>query len=140
MCGALLLSNVQLLEQQFSDASLDIIGVQEGRSAVSQHRRGHSYHMLISAADQHGALGVQLWIRYGISIEAWLSLGPRLLYAVVRKSTMFSGFIVAHAPIEHADKHDKDSWWELLHVSLYNLKVKYAIPWSVLIDANGRTR
>ena len=64
--------------------------------------------MLTSAAGQHGALGVQLRIRYGISIEVWLSLGHRLLYAVVRKSTMFAGF-VSHAPIEHADKHDKDS-------------------------------
>ena len=137
--GVLMLSKVQILEQQFYDAGIHVIGVQEGRAPVSQERVGHSYRMLIAAADQSGSYGVQLWVKLDVSVRLWREVGPRLLYAVVRRSGVEVGFVVGHAPHESAACKSKDEWWQLLDTTLTMLTAKYHVSWSLLLDANART-
>ena len=136
--GAVLLSKVTLLEEQFSAAGLDIVGIQEGRARASLERRGVAYTMLTAPADEYGALGVQLWLAVRFQVEAWLALSPRLLWAVVRAGPLLAGFLVAHAPTETAPAEQKEEWWETLSATMHGLRQQHPLPWTVLFDANAR--
>ena len=59
----MLFSKVQMLEQQFNDFQLDVVGIQEGRSRMMQERSGLYYNMYVAAANERGSYGVQIWAR-----------------------------------------------------------------------------
>ncbi|CAK0905350.1 unnamed protein product, partial [Prorocentrum cordatum] len=139
--AALLLSKVQSLEYQFNEVPVDLIGIQEGRSPSTVEKVGCFYKMLASAADEHGGLGVQLWIRIDTCIQVltWQAVSPRLLYAVLRRKDATCFTIVAHAPIEHVADDVRCDWWDSLTNLTRTLLVKYSgMDYAVLVDANAR--
>ena len=113
--GVCLLGKVQILEEQFALDELDVVGVQEGRSKLTEVKQGHTYQMAAAAAYGDGSAGVQLWVRHGISIINWREFNPRLMFGIVRKRSVDMGYIVAHAPHMHASDSDKNVRWEQLH-------------------------
>ena len=58
----------------FDDAGIDIIGIQEGRTRVSQRISGIVYEMLVSPASDEGWYGTQIWVRRStdFSIQSWV--------------------------------------------------------------------
>ena len=134
----LLMSKVQMLERQFADRGVHIIGIQEGRAKASHERMGTEYKMLTAAADPKGDFGVQLWVLHGITVLAWRAVSPRLLYAVTSHKGAEQGWLVGHAPIEHAKTKDKDAWWDLLEDTYQASCTKFKVPWSCLLDANAK--
>eukprot|EP00973_Karenia_brevis_P031038 4281514-Karenia_brevis.AAC.1 len=139
VAGVLLFSKVELLERQFADAYIDVIGVQEGRARSSHERTGHAYKMLVAAADPNGSYGVQLWLKIGISVRLWRVVSARIMYAIVCKKGCETGFLVGHAPHELSSQQEKDDWWNEFDATMAFLNKKYFVEWTVLIDANGRT-
>ena len=57
VAGAQLLGKVTVLEEEFAAASIDAIGIQEGRSRRSEIHPGLHYERYIGAADDHGGSG-----------------------------------------------------------------------------------
>ena len=62
--AALMMSKVQMLEQQFIDNKLEVIGIQEGRSRHGVESSGFAYRMLTSCADHGGQYGNQFWFSF----------------------------------------------------------------------------
>ena len=58
--GNLLLGRIQLLEMQFKEADLEVIGVQEARSRSATTRAGLHYHMFVGSADENGMDGSEI--------------------------------------------------------------------------------
>ena len=81
----LLRSKVQLLESQFFENDINVVGIQEGRSKVSSKTEGLHYTMLNAPATTGGSYGVQLWLRRDdkYHILNWRCISSRLLFAVV---------------------------------------------------------
>ena len=61
VAGIPMRSKIAMLESQFISHSIDVVGIQEGRSTRTEQVEGQSYTMLAAAADSGGNLGVQLW-------------------------------------------------------------------------------
>ena len=55
---SLLRSKIALLETQFHEKGIDIVGLQEGRAKASEMKNGQFYKMRSSPADKDGARGV----------------------------------------------------------------------------------
>ena len=136
--GICMRSKVTMLEMQFHQHGLDIVGIQEGRSPQAELTEGQHYTMVSAAADAHGALGVQLWVKHSLPIVAWQAESPRLLHAVVGKRGYEVGCLVAHAPHSMSAEPDRLQWWADLDRLAGKIFARFRIPWFVLIDANGR--
>ena len=67
--GAQLASKVVILEEEFVAAELDVIGVQEGRSASTDIRTGLHYERYVGAADGDGSYGCEVWLRRAARIK-----------------------------------------------------------------------
>ena len=72
-----------LLEEQFAEAGIHFVGVQEARSPQPGIRKGRRYTRVIAAADAGGAGGVELWINPKLRIDPEtifvLDSSPKLL-------------------------------------------------------------
>ena len=121
-----------LLEAQFIDLGIDIIGLQETRASTSCRLSTDHYDKLASAA-HNGQGGLALWISKTRPL-GWIGHQP-LKYkpeAVVVllatpdqllvKWTPCAGqsvlFCIAHAPHKGYDEDAKNSWWDTLRKSI----------------------
>ena len=136
--GVCLRSKITLLEQQFRDHLYDVVGVQEGRSKRTEQTEGQHYTMLAAAAEPDGSLGVQCWVRHGSSVQFWAAVSPRILYVIVQRAALLTGFVVAHAPHSMTQEGLRLQWWAELTAEMHRLIQRYTMPWVLLIDANGR--
>ena len=125
--AALMMSSAQLLEQQFIESGLEVIGLQEGRSRHAVERSGFAYKMLASCADHGGQYGNQLWFSFKsrFQIVTWRTVSPRIMFAVLTRSQIAYAFIVAHGPTEAATPDTKRKWWELLDTTVREIKKKH---------------
>jgi len=139
---SLLRSKIALLETQFSENGLDVVGVQEGRSKASESKMGQYYRMLSAPQDQHGAHGVQIWVRKAakLSVMRWNVVSTILMYVVLRLDNGATVVLLsAHAPHSGASRNVRDKFWNLIAVTVHELKAKYPYAHTrVAIDANGR--
>ena len=136
--GVCMRTKATLLEKQFHDCQYDVIGVQEGRSQSSEQTEGQHYTMLAAAAAPDGSLGVQCWVKHGWHVQFWHPVSPRILYVVVARPGLEVGFLIAHSPHTMSHESTRLQWWADLSALMHTVSGKYAIPWIVLIDANGR--
>ncbi|CAK0874646.1 unnamed protein product, partial [Prorocentrum cordatum] len=72
---------------------------------------GRHYTMVSAAADAHGTLGVQLWVKRSLPIVALQAESPRLLHAVVGKRGCEVGCLVEHALHSMTAEPDRLQWW-----------------------------
>jgi len=137
----LLLSKVQLLEYEFMECDLHILGVQEGRSPTTGVKEGLYYKMLC-APSQRGNYGVQLWVARSVKHEllAWDVVSPRLLWAALKhKNGCVVVYIVGHAPTEVAEDKIAAAFFDDLSKLVGEMMVKYeGAEVLVFLDANGR--
>ena len=138
VANACLMTKVQLLEDQFTAAGFDFVGIQEGRAPAAQSKEGHSYTMLTAPAYEDGSCGVQLWARLGVRVKTWEAYSPRLMFAIICKRGVDFGVIVGHAPHSAAPKESRDAWWDALSSKCTKLRTSYDLEWFVLLDANGK--
>ena len=70
---------IQRLEKEFSEAHLDIIGVQETRLQCDVDVKKNLYHIIGSTATTAGNYGTQLWVALKSKAEALerLPVSPR---------------------------------------------------------------
>ena len=139
---ALMLSKVQMLEQEFHTHGLDIIGVQEGRGKRECMREGLHYRMLVAAADETGNYGVQCWLSRCAHVQViqWRVVYTRLMYAVITTANAATVVIVvAHAPQSYSPEGKIEEFWIAFSQTVQELQCKYpSADWIGLIDANGR--
>eukprot|EP00959_Pyramimonas_sp_CCMP1952_P004686 98212-Pyramimonas_sp.AAC.1 len=102
-----MLSKVQLLEDQFCEAELDVIALQEGRADVSVSKEGALYTMMCAAACEDGSCGVQIWARLGLAVKTWEAPSARFMFAVLSKKGIGFGIVSAHAPHLQAPPADR---------------------------------
>lgn len=145
IAGTLLLGKVQILERQFNEAGLDVIGVQEGRARETSRKAGLHYDMLVGAADSKGGSGCQIWVdrRLGFEVSEFVVVSPRMIYATgrCRHDARMLQFVCAHAPTELAAPEVKDTFWGSVDKTIGALDSRSPGALRFLfIDANGRTR
>ena len=140
--AAMMYSKVEMMEQQFRDRGIGVVGIQEVRARRQERRDGVYYIMLISAADEFGALGVQCWIdrELNLHILQWKAVSSRLLFVVtVTPQGAVAIFLSGHSPTLHAKDDDKLNFWSSLSTVVGELMARFPNAfWSLVIDANGR--
>ena len=109
---------VAILEGIFDDTGFDFVGIQEARVQVAQQRRGRSYVMVSSSADDSGSHGVQLWVhcRHEKLIRATVPASPKLLAVKLDTAPRPTWVFVIHAPSAHskAPPAEVDAFWAAL--------------------------
>ena len=111
---AMMNSKVQLLEQQFRQASFAFVGIQEGRASQASRRDGVYYTMLCAAAAEGGSLGVQIWIdrELGHTVVQWRAVSPRIIFAITEsRHNAVHMWISAHAPTSQAPADERLAFW-----------------------------
>ena len=117
------------LARQFSDAHLDLVGLQETRARETKMLYGGPFVRLI-AAGQNGQAGVELWINrealrrktgHDINPDAdvcvWFS-SPRILGVTIECSALQLDVMVCYAPQRGRTWSDIEAWWKELDVVL----------------------
>ena len=91
-----------MLEEQFGDAGIHFVGVQEARSPHSEVRKGRRFTRVAAAADPGGSGGVELWINPDLRVDLdsvfVLHSSPRLLVVSLVWESQLACFAVLHAP------------------------------------------
>jgi hypothetical protein len=79
--GVLLMSKVTILDDMFAKVSIDVVGVQEGRSRTSGKRNGVHYEMFIARGTAQGQYGSQVWVakKLGFRFQHELAVSPRIM-------------------------------------------------------------
>ena len=110
-----MLGKVQILELQFHEARIDIVGVQEGRASATSVRSGLHYEMYVGAADADGQAGCQVWVArsLGFKLAQFIVVSPRLVYVTghCKHDSRMVQVLCAHAPTELATLAAKDAFW-----------------------------
>ena len=105
-------ARVQILEQSFLSKSLDVVGVQEGRTRGDQRKSGCIYEMFVAGCDEACNYGAQIWVRRCPRhvIQGWLVHSPRLIEVTIVCSVSKSAttYFSAHAPHEYAEPATND--------------------------------
>ena len=113
------------LDNLFSEAGIDIIGVQESRLPQTQILQTRDYTVFNSGASpgKHH-YGVQLWIRkrHAKAVKSTEAVNPRLFVAKIamrasshdRVARILHVFVL-HAPCEVAAPHDSDAFYMQVH-------------------------
>ena len=127
-----------MLEVQFFEHHLDVIGIQEGRSPHTEQTEGQHYAMYAAAAAADGSLGVQAWVKHGVPVLSWHVTSTRVMYVIAGRAGYEVGYLVAHAPHSMMPEALRLTWWADLTALLVQLVARFRIPWVLLIDANGR--
>ena len=127
-----------MLELQFFEHRLDVIGVQEGRSPHTEQTEGQHYTMYAAAVATDGSLGVQAWVKHGVPVLSWHVTSPRVMHVIAGWAGYEVGYLVAHAPHSMAPETVRLGWWADLTALLVHLVSRFRIPWALLVDANGR--
>ena len=140
--GVAVAARTQILEVLFSEAGLDLVGIQEGRAKVDGSRSGVCYDMVIAGATPMGSYGNQLWIHSHLryKLQATIVHSPTLLQVdmVINDAYEVAAF-VGHAPHEHDSADNKCAFWTLLlAVTLRSRDIKPNAHVVLLIDANAR--
>ena len=116
------------LDYLFSDADLDIIGVQESRLPQTQILRTNGYTVFNSGAmpGKHH-YGVQLWVKkhHAKAVKCTEAVSPRLLIAKMAMRAVSSDTVarmlhvfVLHAPCEVASPHESDAFYMQMYERL----------------------
>ena len=116
------------LDHLFSDAALDIIGVQESRLPQTQILRTNGYTVFNSGAmpGKHH-YGVQLWVKkhHAKAVKCTEAVSPRLLIAKMVMRAVSSDTVarmlhvfVLHALCEVAAPHESDAFYMQVHERL----------------------
>ena len=116
------------LDYLFSDADLDIIGVQESRLPQTQILQTNGYTVFNSGAmpGKHH-YGVQLWVKkhHAKAVKCTEAVSPRLLIAKIVMRAVSSDTVarmshvfVLHAPCEVAFPHESDAFYMQVHERL----------------------
>ncbi|CAK0796349.1 unnamed protein product, partial [Prorocentrum cordatum] len=100
VANACLLRKVQLLEDQFCAAELDVIAAQEGRADMSVSKEGTLYTMMCAAACEGGSCGVQIWARHGLTVKTREAPSARFMFAFLSKKGIDFGIVSARARID----------------------------------------
>ena len=135
------------LMQQFSEANLHFIGVQESR-ARSNGRTQHGPFACLISAGNNGQAGVELWINehavsdaLGLSFQAQQDVGvwhttPRILAATCHFGSENVDILVVYAPQRGQGEYVIAAWWKELQSVLQRRDQRY--PCFVLGDMNCR--
>ena len=135
------------LMQQFSEANLHFIGVQESR-ARSNGRTQHGPFACLVSAGNNGQAGVELWINehavsdaLGLSFQAQQDVGvwhttPRSLAATCHFGSENVDILVVYAPQRGQGESVIAAWWKELQSVLHRRDQRY--PCFVLGDMNCR--
>ena len=104
------------LERAFSEHCLDIVGVQEGRTQVSQVKSGSEYRMFISGATPQGWYGSQVWVRHELNARALSSSAPhpRIMSVHLRIGEHTLWVVSAHAPSAHKGNKEIENFWRVM--------------------------
>lgn len=131
---------MQLIEEAFNSANLDVVGVQEGRTPSDQRKSGVYYEMLI-AGHQRGQYGSQVWVRRSptTTIVSWRVISTRIVETIIIYDEIerLVAFVSAHAPHEFTQESVKEEFWKLLYNSVAALHAR-GRDVILLIDANAR--
>ena len=127
------------LQHLADQASVDILGVQEARTA-SARGDGDQYVILSSGSDGRGNYGCEAWfavrlLRDRATLTPWVSQ-PRILGVALRSRQLNVDVLVAHAPVESSPQEVRTEWWRALHKAASGRRTK--APLILLVDANGR--
>lgn len=131
------------LRAQFSSQKVDVIGLQETRAQTTQVLRTDNFTRYISAADEHGSGGTEIWIATQGPLARILQHKQTAVYYQDKQTILMRLIaggeefcvLAAHAPHSGRPKDEIRSWWQAL-AGLYRRYVggKMCI---VLIDANA---
>ena len=139
-------ARAEALAEQFAQAQLHIVGLQETRATTSGHRTLNHFHVLSGPATHRGRGGVQLWLRRSFSTPSGpIDIAPadlRILHATARRlivrwthPSLRLIFIVAHAP--HEDDEDKlQAFWDATSAAIPT--AYHSWHTILLADANSR--
>ena len=135
------LGRAQLLEGQFNAHGLDIVCIQEGRTADDQIRAGATYDMYIAGA-LDGSYGSQVWIRRGIHAEVIMAnaVTPRIMTVAARlRGHEPIAIVSAHAPCLLSPPAARGAFWCELTRAAAALRTRWPSATLVVgIDANAR--
>ena len=73
-----------VLDSEFNNARIDIIGVQEGRNSKQQLLQTEHYVVYVAPSAKNGTLGVQLWVAKSLASSANMVvhvISPRIIKA-----------------------------------------------------------
>ena len=129
-----------VLEKQFFDAGIHIVGIQEARTQQDARPRG-SWFTIASGHDK-AHLGCELWVNTEKPISPGVCLSehnltiilrePRLLIVNCKTKLFEVTLVVAHAPDAHTPQA-RAVWWEHFKEQLQHRHEKF-----ILIDANAQ--
>ena len=139
-------ARAEALAEQFAQARLHVVGLQETRATTTGHRVLNHFHVLSGPATHRGRGGVQLWMRRSFSTPSGpIEIAPadlRILHATARRlvvrwthPSIRLLFIVAHAP--HEEDDDKlQTFWDATSAAI---PAAYHSWHTILLaDANSR--
>ena len=137
-----LYSKVEILETNFAERGLQVVGIQEGRARSSSLQIGTKYKRAMSAAYPDGSCGVQTWVLNDgkFDLVHWEGDNPRLMHAIVKlTNSSLLIVVVGHAPHSGADESEKCEFWCSLLDSATKLSTKFPhAEFTFCVDANAR--
>ena len=113
-----------ILQRQFSEFGVDIIGLQEGRLPKDLQTKGESYHVRTSAADSSGRYGSQCWVRDSafLSIGASVPVCPRICYTMTKCGRPIFANVSADSPCRDSPPSVTVEFWSSLCRVLHDVK------------------
>ena len=129
----------KVLQQQFRQSQVTLIGIQEGRSKSTAKYEQDGCIVYASAADSKGNYGCEIWIDLKQGIWDTTSMvvvesKPRFVMLVNKTKGHRFAFISGHAPSAHHD--DAETWWKQLRQALGRLEPDTHVL--ACLDANAR--
>ena len=127
-CGLLETGKIAVLQRDFANDNVDVVGMQECRLRTAAKVRGEHFLMVNSASSHRGQYGCALWLRHSCTnVEGELHPrfalqdacvtfeDPRLLIVAVSSPSVCFTCAVIHAPCCRGDLVSRDelrSWWQ----------------------------
>ena len=149
--GLMVSGRVALLQTQFHNQGVHMVGVQEARTPGPDIRASDKYCAITSGATHRGTHGCELWINTRIPFAsvggqkvffqprnaAVVAHSPTYLYVAIRMHGFVLDCVVAHAPHGRPDPRVAEVWWERFAAIVLRRRT-CGIPVVVLVDANAR--
>ena len=130
-----------MLEEQFGDAGIHFVGVQEARSPQSEVRKGRRFTRVAAAADPGGSGGVELWVNPDLRVDLdsifVLHSSPRLLVVSLVWESQLACFAVLHAPDLAYGAEAGAQWWAEATATLQQVRPAGS-PLFIFGDTNAR--
>ena len=148
--GLMQQGRISMLQQQFQNAGIHAIGLQECRTQGQAVRHSPTHWVFQSGATTDGARGCELWLSKQIAYTVNTSnpcyfaaehvhiavANDRCLLAIVKAPHFHVRFLVTHAPHQAAHDVTCESWWtDLQHIVQ---RIGNHLPLIVLGDMNAK--